>query len=362
MKLPAVLALGALLLGAASAARPAKAKVLLSRAPDGDNLVKEFHDNAEYKVPEHKPKTDIEKEFVTLDTNADRKLDEEELMFRQYATGCEPIEAQVRAQDYMRCGDTNKDTFIDLKEFNASAQPAWAECIKESNIRRSHGFVKFFDADQNMDNFLTKPELVVGLIKLWGQPGETLAQPLLDCADKDKDSKLSQDEFHASIAAYNPVTRKWEMWSGTSDKGILTCMEGAFKTFDAALVFHATDKNHDLKISRSESYETMRAVSGNTIMQKDADAIFDAADKDKNGFLNLEEFQGAGAAYNGPTEAGFFLSGHAKWPTDSYDEGYGMSVSCHDRDGTSWRVYSDELGKVTVTPTDDKGAVKVTQR
>merc|ERR1719399_2010934 len=203
--------------------------------------------------------TSLTKDFASQDYNGDGHLETSELMFHQYATGCEPIEAQVRAQDYMRCGDTNKDTFIDLKE---------------SNIRRSHGFVKFFDADQNMDNFLTKPELVVGLIKLWGQPGETLAQPLLDCADKDKDSKLSQDEFHASIAAYNPVTRKWEMWSGTSDKGILTCMESAFKTFDAALVFHATDTNKDRRISEQEAYDTMRAVNGPKIQQTTVDAIF----------------------------------------------------------------------------------------
>jgi len=354
---------------AVAAPRSQSKAVLLSsrRGPDDDHFVDELHDNAKPKVVENKPKTPMEKDFVAMDTNGDRKLEPEELMFRQYATGCEPIEAQIRAVDYMKCGDLNKDGTISLHEFNESAKPAWADCVKQSDVRRSHGFVKFFDADQNLDGFLTNKELTVGMITLWGQPGEQLADPLLKCADKNKDGKLDQKEFHDSIAAYNPGTRTWQMWSGTSDKEILKCMETAFKKFDAALVFHATDKNKDLKISEQEGYDVMAKVHQNgasTISSVEADAIFKAADKDKDGFLNFEEFEKAGEAYKGKNEAdaAFLLSGHAKWAPDTYDEGYGMSLACHDREGNEWRVFSDDLGKVTVTPTDDQGAVKVTQR
>jgi len=364
----------ALAIGSAAAApRNLPKAVLLSshRQPDDDHFVDELHDNAVPKVATNKPKDSMEKDFVSMDTNGDRQLEPEELMFRQYATGCEPIEAQVRARDYLKCGDLNKDGMINLHEFNASGQPAWAECVKESNLRRSHGFVKFFDADQNLDGFLTQKELAVGVISLWGPPGEQLVDPLLKCADKNKDGKLDQKEFHNSIAAYNPGTRTWQMWSGTSDKEVLKCMEGAFKKFDAALVFHATDKNKDLKISESESYNVMAAAHQNgasTISSVEADAIFKAADKDKDGFLNFEEFMGAGEAYKGPNEKNgaapdaFLLGGHAKWAPDTYDEGFGMSIACHNREGDEWRVFSDDLGKVTVTPTDDQGAVKVTQR
>jgi len=360
----------ALAVFSAAAVQKGQPKALLStrRAPDDDHFVDELHDNAVQKNPETKPKDAIEKDFASMDTNGDRSLEPEELMFRQYATGCEPIEAQVRANDYMRCGDMDKNGVISFTEFNESTKPAWADCVKESNVRRAHGFVKFFDADANMDNFLTPKELMVGLIKLWGKPGEQLAGPLMTCSDKNKDGKMDQKEFHDSIAAYNPTTRTWQMWEGTSDKEILKCMEAAFRKFDAALVFHATDRNHDERISESESYNVMAAVdrSGTaTISSVEADAIFKAADKDKDGFLNFEEFQGAGEAYKGKNEAetkGFFLGGRAKFPTDTYDEGYGMSVACHDRDGNEWRVFSDDLGKVKVTPTDDQGAVKVTQR
>jgi len=328
----------------------ASASAVSFRGPDKDHLIDELHNNSAYKTPEAKPKDSIEKSFSSLDMDGNGFLDSEELMFRQYATGCEPSEAQMRAIDYMKCGDLNKDNQISLQEYTDSTKPAWAECIKESSVRRAHGFVKFFDADLNMDGVLEKKELLVGMITLWGKPGEQLVDPYMTCADKNKDSKIDQTEFHDSIATYNPAKREWEMWTGTSDTGILKCMKGAFTKFDAALVFHATDHNKDEKVSKAEVMKVMSAVNGPSISYKTADDIFKAGDKDKDGYLNLEEFTTTGESYKGENEAAFFLGGKAQGPFDTYDEGYGMSVKCHDRDGNTWRVFSDDLGKVKVTP------------
>merc|ERR1719243_361710 len=178
---------------------------------------------------------------------------------------------------------------------------------------------------------------------------------------------MDQDEFHKSIFAYNPAASKWVMWTGTSDPSILTCMEAAMKKFDTDLVFYATDVNKDNRLSQQELYDTVDAISPATIDHKTVVAIIKAADKDKNGWLNVEEFAGAGEAYKGPNESTSFFSAvkaasKAKWPLDTYDEGYGMSVSCLSREHGEWRVYSDDLGAVRVTPTDDKGSVKVTVR
>jgi len=333
-----------LCLASASAAR------VTFLGPDGDHLIDEMHNNSAYKTPEAKPKDALQKSFTGMDVNGNGVLDVEELMFRQYATGCEPVEAQVRAMDYMRCGDTNKDKVISLQEYTDSAKPAWDECIKVSADRRAHGFVRFFDADEDMDGFLSKKELLVGMIMLWGKPGEELVDPYMGCADKNKDGKIDQTEFHDSVATYSPATREWKMWTGTSDKNLLTCMKPAFAKFDAALVFHATDANKDEKVSKGEVMKVMTAINGPTISYKTADDIFKAGDKDKDGFLNLDEFTTTGEAYKGENEAAFFLGGRAAWPMDTYEEGYGMSVKCHDRDGNEWRVFSDDMGKVKVTP------------
>merc|ERR1719272_685225 len=91
------------------------------------------------------------------------------------------------------------------------------------------------------------------------------------------------------------------------------------------------------------------------MMSTTADKIFWAADKDKDGFLNLEEFEKAGEAYKGKNEAvdkpGFFLlSADTKWQPDTYDEGYGMSIQCHGVRQGQWRVFSEDLGRVKVVP------------
>merc|ERR1719487_2412206 len=176
------------------------------------------------------------------------------------------------------------------------------------------------------------------MIMLWGKPGEQLVDPYMKCADKNKDGKIDQTEFHDSIATYNPAKREWVMWTGTSDTGILACMKPAFAKFDAALVFHATDKNKDEKVSKSEVMQVMSAVNGPEISYKTADDIFKAGDKDKDGYLSLDEFTTTG-------------------------EGYGMSVKCYDRKGNTWRIFSDDMGKVTVTPKKPwTGNVTVSQR
>jgi hypothetical protein len=175
-----------LLLASASASR------VTFLGPDGDHLIDELHNNSAYKAPADKPKDSIEKGFTAMDINGNGVLDVEELMFRQYATGCEPAEAQVRAMDYMRCGDTNKDKVISKEEFIASTKPAWAECIKGAADRRAHGFVRFFDADENMDGFLEPKELLVGMIMLWGKPGEQLVDPYMKCQTKTKMVRLTR--------------------------------------------------------------------------------------------------------------------------------------------------------------------------
>lgn len=307
--------------------------------PDDDHFVHESIDHAKHQN-DTKPADKLEKDFIALDRNADGKLDEQELMFRQYATGCQASVAQARSLDYLQCGDTNKDKFISLDEFKASTKEPWAACVKDLKDRRVHGFVRFFEADKDWDDMLSEAELRAGIIKMWGPAGTHLAKPLLACVDKNKNNHMDQDEFHDSISAYNPATRSWQMWKGTSDPKLLTCLEPAFKVFDAALVFSATDANKDDKLSKSELYNTMQAVGGPKIEMKTADELFAAADLDKSGYLNLDEFTKAGATYKGAGES-FALQGRITNATSSdLSLKVGMASECRLQNGDEWNVYA----------------------
>jgi len=271
------------------------------RGPDNDHMVHESIDHAKH---EGAPLKDtIDKDFIALDRNHDGKLDQRELMFRQYATGCEASVAQARSLDYLHCGDANKDNVISAEEFKASVEAPWADCVKNLKDRRVHGFVRFFEADKDWDDKLSKDELSAGIVKMWGPAGVHLAKPLLTCVDKNKNKHVDQGEFHDMVSAYNPATRNWQMWKGTSDPEILKCLEPAFKQFDNALVFSAADENKNDKLSKQECFNIIEAVNGPKIDHKVADALFVASDLDKDGFLNLDEFSKSGASYKGAGES-----------------------------------------------------------
>lgn len=304
------------------------------RAPDDDHLHHELIDNAKHKNGQ--PKTTDEKDFKFLDRNKDGSLDDKELRYKQFASGCEPCVAHARGLDYLQCGDKNKDGKVSPEEFEESKKPGWAACVKDLKDRRLHGFVRFFEADADWDNKLSLNELTVGIYKMWGPAGEELAKPLLDCVDKDKDRHISQSEFHDSIAAYNPATRSWQMWEGTSDPTILACLQPAFKKFDAALAFAIMDTNNNKKVSKQECFDVIDSRDGAGVMDhKTADAIFQAADLDKSNDIDLDEFIKAGESYKGTAES-FALQGF-KMVGDSTRTG--MAAQCHDQNGEEWNAY-----------------------
>lgn len=305
------------------------------RAPDDDHLSHELIDNAKHK--DDQPKTTDDKDFYLMDRNKDGVLDAEEIAYKQFASGCEPCVAHARGQDYVQCGDTNKDGKISKEEFKESTKPAWAACVKDMKDRRLHGFVRFFESDEDWDNKLSLNELRVGIQKMWGPAGDHLAKPLLECVDKDKDQHMSQSEFHDSIGAYNPSTRSWQMWEGTSDPAILACLQPAFKKFDAALAFEIMDSNGNQMVSKQECFDTMDAQEGATMDYHKAEAIFKAADLNKDGVLNLDEFMKAGESYKGEGESFFARRGFIVKASSAAKTG--MSAQCHDQNGDEWNAY-----------------------
>merc|ERR1719378_1229621 len=141
--------------------------------------------------------------------------------------------------DYMSCGDKNGDKALSEVEFKGTMSDQWVKCVMSRADRRAHGFMRFIDADEDIDDKLTLTELRVALSKLWGPPGEQFAKPFMGCADEDKDGMISQTEFHDTIAVYNPSTQKWH---GDNTK-VLGCLDTAMKDFSNHLAFASVDTN-----------------------------------------------------------------------------------------------------------------------
>jgi len=323
------------LLGSASAT--------LLRGPE-DHLIHEAVEHANHSA-DAKPETALEKDFIALDRNGDKTLDMDELTFRQYASGCDPMEAQIRAQDYMRCGDANKNGNICVHEFEAAAKPEWAECVRASSDRRAHTFYRFFEADDDFNGKLSEIELRTEVVRMWGEAGNALVQPLMTCTDTNKDHQIDQSEFHKSLAAYNPSTGKWQMLYHDGDEAVLTCLDAAMKEFDTELAFHATDANKDNKISKSESYDTMGKFNPSMDHAK-ADKLFEDADANKDGFLDLDEFKAAGANHKPAAAASFLLHG-AITVAPGFDEKHeqmygGMGAVCAARKQETYSLWSEK--------------------
>lgn len=305
------------------------------RGPD-DHMVHEAAEHSAHPAVEA-PETAVEKEFVVLDRNGDKVLDAAELTYRQYSSGCDPIEAQIRAQDYMICGDANKDGSISVDEFEASADPAWAECVRGSRDRRAHTFYRFFEADANFDGVVDETELRVEIHRMWGKAGEAIVEPVLVCTDSNKDLVIDQDEFHKSLAAYNPAAQSWQLLYHDGDAAVLTCLDAAMKDFDAQLAFAAVDGNKDGKLSKGESYDTL----GNLGMEHaTADKLFADADADKDGYLSLEEFKAAGANHK-PAAASFLLHGKAP-ATATGAAALGMGAVCAARPTPTYNLWEED--------------------
>lgn len=316
------------------------------RAPDGDHLIHEAVDHSDLKPNGTEPH---KKDFASMDADGNDALDSDELMFRQFSMGCEASESQLRAMDYMHCGDKDKSGSISPSEFEASMQPEWAKCVVDRGASRSHGFMHFFDVDTDWSESLSGSELRAALQNIWGTPGEQLKQPFMTCIDTDKDQQISEKEFHASEAQYNPATRKFENgYPYTNSKEVLACLDAAMVDFDAHLAFAATDRNKDNKVSKGEAYHVMGKMP---ITHAKADALFQASDLDKDGYLSAEEFKKAGESYKGEGESFFIAGAEAPMAIMANVKGTagsaGMARTCSSQSAPKWLLFDDRSNATT---------------
>merc|ERR1719271_1178652 len=96
----------------------------------------------------------------------------------------------------MICGDANKNGNICLAEFEASADPKWAECVRGSRDRRAHTFYRFFEADNNFDAAV--------LTCLSAAMKDFDTQLAFAAIDANKDGKISKQEGYDTLSQINP--------------------------------------------------------------------------------------------------------------------------------------------------------------
>lgn len=274
---------------------------------DKDDLVSEAVQHADHGQT-GTPVSQDEKDFAALDADGNGYISENEVALKQLtrASGNERL-ASRRARDYVACADSNKDGKIDFGEYKETVPgvgyTSWYNCVQEKEAPQ-RAFFAFKDADSNKDGQLDISELHTSFVKSWGTAASDLPAPFLQCCDNDDNGLLSKHEFEGCGGHYNPASGSWQLAGSVQ----WVCLQPALQEYDKKIRFDTIDTNGNHFISRQESYDFIGEL-GATMSIKDADALFDAADVNKDKKIDYAEFQQAGANHKGPDgQSGFFLA------------------------------------------------------
>ncbi|KAJ8427008.1 LOW QUALITY PROTEIN: hypothetical protein Cgig2_004210 [Carnegiea gigantea] len=123
---------------------------------------------------------------------------------------------------------------------------------------------------------------------------------VFDTIDKNKDGKISQDEYKAILQALGqPVNMVREIFkvADTNKDGYIDFKEfmalhnngGGVRTMDIRNAFRAFDLDEDGKISAEEVMEMLRRL-GEKYSLEDCRKMVSAVDMDGDGFINTDEF------------------------------------------------------------------------
>jgi Ca2+-binding EF-hand superfamily protein len=308
-----MLIIAKLLLGLLSTGSEARFQLQVgSPNKDSDDLASEALQHADHGRIEA-PVSKDEKDFAALDLNGDGYVSENEVALKQLAraSGNERL-ASRRARDYVSCADSNDDGKIGLNEYKKTVPGVgytnWYDCVKDKEAPQ-RAFFAFKEADANHNHQLDTSELHTSFVKYWGTAASDLPTPFLQCCDNDDNGSLSEHEFDGCGGHYNPATGSWELAGSVQ----WFCLQPALQKYDAKVRFNAIDTNRNHWISKQESFNFLSRM-GAEMSHKDADALFDAADVNKDKKIDYVEFQKAGENHNGPTgQSVFFLARDIKF-------------------------------------------------
>lgn len=210
--------------------------------------------------------------------------------------------------------DRNEDGCVDREEFVAVQEmegppPGFRETREQSATEHcemsmvelgQHIDEEFRAWDTNHDKIVTLDEWELGDPQLQMAGGGIMAMEcgihifdfLWQSADSDGDGKINLTDLNAFFAEFESDPSAFMAWlEGELDDEIED---------QVMFEFDSMDRSGDGRVSREEAaYYAKENMPQADISQGALMEMFNASDTDKDGFLNFEEFQNAGANYDG---------------------------------------------------------------
>jgi len=216
--------------------------------------------------------------FLQYDINRDGNISRQELEDGMVQSGQFSFDEARTAFDI---ADINGDGEIDIAEFVQLMFPNAAEIISQMkrNFQSIDDVVNTFNSwDINKDGAISFSELQSAVNSSGQKLSEEEMNAIFVIGDVDQNGEIDLDEFKRMMmpTAYDVVSKFRSVHKTTKD------VQNAFKKFDS---------NNDGAIDRSELTKALTS-GGMNFTQQEIDALFNAADVDKDGQVDYEEFIG----------------------------------------------------------------------
>jgi len=214
--------------------------------------------------------------FLQYDINRDGNISRQELEDGMVQSGQFSFDEARTAFDI---ADINGDGEIDIAEFVQLMFPNAAEIISQlkRNFQSIDDVVNTFNSwDMNKDGSISFSELQSAVTNSGQRLSEEEMNAIFVIGDVDQNGEIDLEEFKRMMIpnAYDVVSKFRSVHKTTKD------VQMAFKKFDS---------NNDGAIDKSELTSALTS-GGMNFTQQEIDAIFNAADVDKDGQVDYEEF------------------------------------------------------------------------
>lgn len=223
--------------------------------------------------------------YQMIDKNRDGWLSQSEL----WTTSGGGTQFDSRWAFMIACSDRNGDGKVSPIEFSQDMY----NCIEEKSEAASKKFVNFSLTDADASGCANQTELSAAVNMLFGldlvstrPPSRAIrgvSRRWMQCVDFNGDVCLSDKEYKDLL---DPSPEQSH------------CIGDGYQKLESDMDFQIMDTNFDGKVSKQEYYNWIAKLDMQ-VAQQEAEALFNSADTNKNGFIDEDEFSHAGEEYEG---------------------------------------------------------------